>query len=163
MTDHLPHLLTTLAEPGQPARLYKALEQATAELVGHKLFTLLYVDGQDVARVYSSRPAEYPVSGRKTMGETPWGNLVLKGRRPYLGRDRDGIRWAFFDHALIESMGLGSVINIPILYDGETIGTMNLLDVEQHYRDEHIAPVERLSPLLIPAFLEARAAARPKS
>uniref|UniRef100_UPI001C08BFA3 hypothetical protein n=1 Tax=Acinetobacter baumannii TaxID=470 RepID=UPI001C08BFA3 len=73
MTDHLPQLLTTLAEPGQPTRLYKALELATAELVGHKLFTLLYVDGQDVARVYSSKPAEYPVSGRKTMGETPWG------------------------------------------------------------------------------------------
>ncbi|WP_204351177.1 hypothetical protein, partial [Serratia marcescens] len=80
--------------------LYKALELATAELVGHKLFTLLYVDGQDVARVYSSKPAEYPVSGRKTMGETPWGNLVLKGRKPYLGRNREGIRWAFFDHAL---------------------------------------------------------------
>jgi GAF domain-containing protein len=160
MTDHLSTLLTTLAEPGQPERLYKALEAATFELVGHKLFTLLYVDGQDVARVYSSRPAEYPVSGRKTMGETPWGNLVLKGRQPFLGPDKAGIRWAFFDHALIESMGLGSVINIPVLYDGEAIGTMNLLDVEHHYREEHVALVQRLSPLLVPAFLEARAKAR---
>ncbi|QCI69353.1 GAF domain-containing protein [Phreatobacter stygius] len=163
MTDHLPHLLADLAAPGQPDRLYKALDQATAELVGHKLFTLLYADGQDVARVYSSRPAEYPVSGRKTMGETPWGNLVLKGRQPFLGRDREGIRWAFFDHQLIESMGLGSVINIPVLYDGETIGTMNLLDVEHHYRDEHVAPLARLSPLLVPAFLQARAVARSKT
>jgi hypothetical protein len=163
MTDPLPNLLAALAEPGQPEHLYKALEQATAALVGHKLFTLLYVDGQEVARVYSSRPAEYPVSGRKTMGETPWGHLVLKGRKPYLGRDREGIRWAFFDHALIASMGLGSVINIPVLYDGEAIGTMNLLDVEHHYGEEHIAPLTRLSPLLIPAFLAARAMAGPNS
>ncbi|MCZ0732639.1 GAF domain-containing protein [Phreatobacter sp. AB_2022a] len=158
--DPTGSLLATLAEAGQPERLYKALEEATRSLVGHKLFTLLYVDGQDVARVYSSRPAEYPISGRKTMGETPWGELVLKRRQPFLGRDRQGIRWAFFDHVLIESMGLGSVINIPVLYDGQAIGTMNLLDVEHHYADADVAPVARLAPLLIPAFLEARAAAR---
>jgi hypothetical protein len=57
-------------------------------------------------------------------------------------------------------MGLGSVINIPVIYDGETIGTMNLLDAEHHYGDAHVAPVARLAPLLIPAFLEARAAGR---
>jgi hypothetical protein len=160
MTDPATDLLATLAEPGQPTRLYHALEKATAALVGHRLFTLLYVDGQDVARVYSNRPAEYPVSGRKTMGETDWGKLVLKDRKPYLGRDQAAIRWAFFDHALIASMGLGSVINVPVIYDGEAIGTMNLLDAEHHYRDEHVAPVARLAPLLIPAFLEARAAGR---
>lgn len=160
MTDPVTDLLATLAEPGQPTRLYEALDKATAALVGHKLFTLLYVDGQDVARVHSNRRVEYPVSGRKTMGETDWGRHVLKGRQPYLGRDRAAIRWAFFDHELIDSMGLGSVINIPVIYDGEAIGTMNLLDAEHHYRDEHVAPVARLAPLLIPAFLEARAAGR---
>jgi hypothetical protein len=160
MTDPATDLLATLAEPGQPTRLYQALEKATAVLVGHRLFTLLYVDGQDVARVYSNRPTEYPVSGRKTMGETEWGKVVLTNRQPYLGRDHAAIRWAFFDHALIASMGLGSVINVPVIYDGAAIGTMNLLDAEHHYRDEHVAPVARLAPLLIPAFLEARAAGR---
>ncbi len=160
MTDALADLSTLLAEPGQPERLYKALDETTAKLVGHKLFTLLYVDGDEVARVYSNRPAEYPVSGRKRMGPTPWGDAVLKGQQPYLGRDRAAIRWAFPDHALIESMGLGSVINVIVVYDGAAIGTMNLLDVEHHYREEHVFVVQRLAPLLIPAFLDARAKAR---
>ena len=90
------------------------------------------------------------------MCQTPWGDLVLKNQKPYLGRDKPAIRWAFFDHALIESMGLGSVINIPVVYDGACLGTMNLLDAEYHYRPEHVAPVAALAPLLIPAFLEAR-------
>jgi hypothetical protein len=160
MTDVLADLSTLLAEPGQPERLYRALDEATAKLVGHKLFTLLYVDGDEVARVYSNRPAEYPVSGRKRMGPTSWGDAVLKARQPYLGRDRAAIRWAFPDHALIESMGLGSVINAIVVYDGAAIGTMNLLDAEHHYREEHVPLVQRLTPLLIPAFLEARAKAR---
>ena len=35
MTDVLADLSTLLAEPGQPERLYKALDEATAKLVGH--------------------------------------------------------------------------------------------------------------------------------
>src|SRR6478735_3900669 len=160
MSDDLAALSRLLAEPGQPDTLFKAFEAATKQLVGHELFTLLYVDGEEVARIYSNRPAEYPVSGRKTMGPTPWGDHVLKGRKPYLGRDKAGIRWAFFDHALIESMGLGSVINVPALYDGKVVGTINLLAPEGFYREEHVPLVERLAPLLVPAFLAARAAAR---
>ena len=159
MFDDLAALSSLLAKPGQPETLFKAFEEATQRLVGHQLFTLLYVDGQEVARIYSNRPAEYPVSGRKTMGPTPWGKHVIEGGRSYLGKDKAGIRWAFFDHELIESMGLGSVINIPAIYDGKVVGTINLLAPEHHYREEHVAPVERLAPMLVPAFLAARAAA----
>lgn len=155
MTDDL---LKLLAEPGQPATLFAAMEKATQQVAGHELFTLLYVAGNEVARCHSSRPAEYPVSGRKPMGDTPWGAKVLRGREPYLGPDVAGIRWAFFDHALIESMGLGSVINIPIVYNGATIGTMNLLHREHFYQPAHVAPLLALAPLLIPAFLQARQA-----
>jgi hypothetical protein len=47
-----------------------------------------------------------------------------------------------------------------VLYDGNVLGTINLLAPEHHYRAEHVAPIERLAPLLVPAFLAARAAAR---
>jgi hypothetical protein len=149
-------LLTVLGQPGQPNSLYAALDRATKAIAGHRLFTLLYVDGDDVVRTYSNRPAEYPVSGRKPMGKTPWGDHVLRGAKPYLGRDAAGIRWAFFDHALIESMGLRSVINIPVIYDGLCIGAMNLLDVEHHYQGHHVDALIPYGQLLIPAFNEAR-------
>jgi hypothetical protein len=156
MTEQILEILTALETKGQPGVIFTALDRLTKSLVGHQLFTLLTVDGDEVARVYSNRPAEYPVSGRKPMGKTPWGEFVLKNNKSYFGRDKQGIRWAFFDHELIESMGLGSVINIPVVYDGACLGTMNLLDAEHHYRPEHVAPVAALAPLLIPAFLEAR-------
>ena len=149
-------LLTVLGQPGQPNSLYAALDRATKEVAGHQLFTLLYVHGNDVVRTYSNRPAEYPVSGSKPMGKTPWGDHVIHGRKPWLGRDKAGIRWAFFDHVLIESMGLGSSINIPVVYDGLCIGTMNLLDAEHHYEERHVQALIPYGQLLIPAFNEAR-------
>lgn len=156
MTDELSAIFRELEKPGQPETAYRALELATKQLVGHRLFTLLYRNGDEVARVYSNRPTEYPVSGRKTMGPTPWGDHVLKQCKPYFGRDKAAIRWAFFDHALIESMGLGSTINLPVVYDGTCIGTINLLDAEFHYREEDVARVAPLASLLIPAFLQAQ-------
>ncbi|WP_341850278.1 GAF domain-containing protein [Neorhizobium sp. CSC1952] len=149
-------LVELLAEPGQPNFFYDALDAALARRVGHKLLTLLYKDGDEVARVYSNMPDVYPVFGRKPMGMTPWGDLVLRRQQPFLGRDREAIKWAFFDHELIESLGLGSAINIPVVYDGETIGTINLLDEEFFYTEEHVGIARRFAPLLIPAFLEAR-------
>ncbi len=160
MIEDLGALLSGLGKPGQPHATFHAVDVLTKRLVGHQLFTLLYRDGNEVARVYSNRPAEYPVSGRKTMGPTQWGALVLDRCQVYLGKDKEAIRWAFFDHALIEGMGLGSVICVPVVYDGICIGTMNLLDAEFHYREEHVAQIAPLAPVLIPAFLEARRNAR---
>ena len=145
-----------LARPGQPATLFAALDAAFQQRVGHRLFTLLLVDGAEVARLYSSRPEEYPVGGRKPMGTTPWGAHVIHGRQPWLTRDVAGIRWAFFDHALIEGMGLGSNISIPVVYDDACLGTISLLHAAGHYADGDVAKAAELAPLLIPAFLQAR-------
>ncbi|MCY1666645.1 GAF domain-containing protein [Rhizobium sp. SL86] len=154
----MKELLSTLSAPGQPATLYKALEQALSEEIGFGLFTLLYRDGDEVARVYSSNEAAYPVFGRKHMGPTPWGEKVIDRQEAFLGPDRDAIVWAFYDHELIFSLGLGAVINIPVVYNGETIGTMNLLDKSGAYTEEHLEKAAAYAPLLIPAYLEARRA-----
>ncbi len=63
---------------------------------------------------------------------------------------------ATYDHGLIESMGLDSVINLAMRYDGKTIGTCNLLDAEHAYDQAALERVLPLAPLLVPAFLDAR-------
>lgn len=149
-------LIELLAEPGQPNFFFDALDAALSAHVGHRLLTFLYKDGDEVARVYSNIPDVYPVFGRKPMGVTPWGDLVMRRRQPFLGRDREAIKWAFFDHELIASLGLGSAINIPVVYDGEAIGTINLLHEEYFYEEKHVEIAKKFAPLLIPAFLKAR-------
>ena len=89
MPDDLFELSRLLAEPGQPETLFRSFDAVAARLVGHELFTLLYVDGQEVARIYSNRPAQYPVFGRKPMGPTPWitdrsSSTLLPTTRPSL-------------------------------------------------------------------------------
>ena len=146
---------TALHAPGQPASIYGAVDAALQRLVGHKLFTLLVVDGDEVARIHSSNPTAYPVSGRKPMNRTPWGDVVLRERKVWIAKGPDDIQWAFFDHALIFSLGLGACINVPVAWDGRTIGTMNLLDAAGRYADAHGAIAARFAPFLVAPFLAA--------
>ncbi|TQI65284.1 GAF domain-containing protein [Bosea sp. AK1] len=146
-------LAHALAPEGQPTRFFHALDHYLQASVGHIYMTLLIVDGDDVARVYSSDESNYPSGGRKPMRKTPWGDLVLRDHQCFLARDRSGVRWAFFDHAFMESLGVGSAINVPVLYNGACLGTLNLNNAEHHYEQGHLQIAQDVAPLLIPAFL----------
>ena len=164
MSDRLlPALLSVtdaIAKEGSPEAAFVAVDRAIQGLLGHGLFTILTVceGGQEVERVYSSNPESYPLLGRKRMGPTPWGDLVLTRKQTFLGPDVAAIRWAFPDHALIESLGLGSVINVTAQMGGEALGTVNVLDREGAYTsEEQVALVRAFTPHLIPALLTKRA------
>lgn len=146
----------SLAQPGQPLSTFKAVEAAAQSLVGHRLFTLMtwYESSGEAQRIYSSNPDAYPVGGRKAMADTPFGEAVLKVQKPYLGRTKADIQWAFFDHELIFSLGLGSVINCLVRYDGALLGTMNMLHEEYYYREKDLETAAPLAALLVPAFLQ---------
>jgi hypothetical protein len=149
-------LLSILAEPGQPDRLYQALGAELARDVGHRLFTLLCVNGVTMQRVFSTRPDDYPVATSKPMTATPWGRKVLECKEVFLGRDMAAISWAFFDHALIASLGLGSAITVPVIYNGIALGSMNLLHQEHFYNENHVRIATKFAPLLVPAFLNVQ-------
>jgi hypothetical protein len=96
------------------------------------------------------------VGGRKTIAATPWGEQVIKGRRPFLGRTKADIRWAFYDHELIDSLGCGSAINLLVQYDGALIGTVNMLHEEHFYDAPDLATGAPFAALLTAAYLTLR-------
>ncbi len=151
----LARLSEAAAAASTPQTVFAAADAAMKELIGHRLFTLLFVvpGGAEVERIYSSDPVAYPLTGRKPMGPTPWGEHVIVGRRAWLGRDMEAIRWAFFDHALIASLGCGTCINVPVCALGEVVGTMNILDREHAFDERHVALAQAAAPALAPAFL----------
>jgi hypothetical protein len=75
-----------------------------------------------------------------------------------VGYDYDDVKWAFFDHELIRSLGCESAINVPVVYAGRVLGTMNLLDAAGHYKESDPAKIEPFAALMIGPFLDAIAA-----
>jgi GAF domain-containing protein len=146
-----------LAQAGQgaPADLYRAIEAVSGETIGHRLFTIMRHDPEraEVERVHSNMPAVYPVGGRKRKKDTTWSAQVLGTMQVFRANDAAGIRAAFDDHATILQLGLGSVLNIPVVSEGRCVGTMNLLHEPAWYLPQDEATGLRLGHYLIPALL----------
>ncbi len=130
-----------VAKAQNPDMAFRYAELTSGALIGHRLFTIMqfYPDTMEVRRCYSSNTRDYPAGGSKPKKNTEWGRHVLEQGRYFIGYDVNDIRANFTDHDVIEGLGLGSVLNMPIRSLGQTIGTMNLLDEAGFYRPDHVA------------------------
>jgi GAF domain-containing protein len=156
--------LAALAAPGQPGAILAALQSIFREDIGAKLFTVMTFDARTgmSQRVHSSHPEEYPVAGAKPLSVGLWSRTVIEERRTFIANTIEAIAEVFPDFELIRSLGCESVVNLPIVYDGGVIGTINVLDGAGHYTPERVAKIERLAPFASIALLAARLASAAK-
>lgn len=150
----LTEVVATLAEKGQPRTLYAALDRSLGKLIGHKLFTLMIFDERQqlVERVYSSQPKPYPVGGKKLYSASTLYDDLLKRHRARVLRDADDIRRSFVDHKLILSLRCAASMHVPVVYDGRSLGIMNLLNKAGWYSDKHVAEAAPFAALLTAPF-----------
>ena len=133
--------------------VWKALEELSGAVVGHKLFTIMTVDNAAglARRAYTSHPRDYPVSGTKPIHRDQWFDIVHGERQSFVANTIAEIAGVFPDFELIASLGCGSVMNLPVVLQGELVATVNMLDEEHHYTPERVAAAE--ASLAIPAKL----------
>ncbi|WP_207540860.1 GAF domain-containing protein [Sabulicella rubraurantiaca] len=156
MEAELRLVAAALATPGQPQSGLAALDKAMAASVGHRLFTVLVLDeARGVSRrFHSSRPDAYPVSGEKPIRRDSefYKRLVEQGL-PRICRDRDDIIRAFPDHELILSLGCDGAVNVPVRWDGRTLGALNLLHRAGHYTEEQLPALSVFAALALAPML----------
>ena len=146
MPDYNAFVEAVAAAGGQPDRAYAALEKLVKDVVGVKLFTIMTSDTTDKLseRIYSSMPDVYPVSGTKPYNETEWSEITLNRKETFVANTIEDIAKVFDDHELILSLGCQSVINVPIIVNGEVIGTLNCLHDRDYYTRDRIRAADAL-------------------
>jgi len=155
--DPLPHLAAVAAAlraEGQPETTFRALDAAMGATIGHRLFTCLlhHPAARESERRYTNQPEAYPVGGRKPVQPTPWTRRLFEEHRPYIGYTEADIREVFFDHALIAALGCASVLNVPVVDGGRTLGTINLLHEARWYGEDDVPLGQVFAALAVPAF-----------
>ncbi|HZP79276.1 MAG TPA: GAF domain-containing protein [Pseudolabrys sp.] len=152
--DDLQQLAQAQRANDQPRVLCIALEKVSAEVIGHRLFTVMRYESahDEVERIFSNMPQVYPTGGRKQKKATAWSDRVLRDMQVFRGTNAADIRSAFDDHETILRLGLGSVLNVPVVDAGRCLGTMNLLHEEGWYgaADERVGV--SLAAFLIPVL-----------
>lgn len=134
-----------IASACDSAAVWQALRALAGTLAGHRLFTVMTVDMRAglARRAFSDNACAYPVSGTKPIQHNAWFDIVCGDRRTFVANSISEIARVFPDHALIASLGCGSVINLPVMLEGELAATINLLDAAGHYTSERVAAVEQ--------------------
>jgi hypothetical protein len=154
--EHLQRVAAALAAPGQPATGLAALDAALGATIGHRLFTVLLLDeARGVSRrFHSSRPEAYPVGGEKPIRrESELYRLVVQQGVPRFCCNREDIIRAFPDHELILSLGCESAVNMPVRWDGRTLGALNLLHEAGHYAEAQLPALSVFAALAVAPIL----------
>lgn len=147
-----------IAEEIGPQKPWQALQELAQQIVGAKLFTVTTVDldAEVARRLYTNMPEAYPVSGTKPITVDPWFEQVVIGKQLFVANTLEAIAGHFPDWELIGSLGCRSCINMPVFVRCKVLGTVNMLDVEDHFTPDRVALVEHLRIPAIAAFLAAR-------
>ena len=154
--DQELRIIATAWEAGeQPRATFEAVGAALQRRIGHRLYTVTHIlpGGREVERLHSTDPASYPVGGRKPIAHNAYRDRLFAERRPFLGRRPADFAPFFPDHEFIVSLGLGSVINAPLIFAGAPLGSVNILDREGAYEEAHLDIAAAISRMIIPALL----------
>lgn len=144
---------SALAGEGQPGAGLHALSQALQARIGYRLFTVLVLDW-DAGRSwrhFSSQPDAYPAGGSKPIRQdSEFFATVVQQGIPHLCMDRDDCARTFPDHALIASLGCEAAVNVPVRWNGRTLGSLNLLHQAGWYRRDMLPELACYSAMAIP-------------
>lgn len=137
--------------------LFTTLHQTLSDAVSIRLFTVTALDrpASVSRRVYTSHPVEYPVTGTKPMTSDDWSKHVIEGKQTFVANRTADFAPYFGDHALINSLGCHSAVNIPVIDAGLVVATVNLLDVENHFTPDRVARLKALVAERTPEILAA--------
>ena len=79
--------------------------------------------------------------------------LVVQQGVPRVCRDRQDVVRAFPDHDLILSLGCESAVNVPVRWDGRTLGALNLLHGAGHYGEAQLPALSVFAALAVAPIL----------
>lgn len=159
MTTPLSTFTAALEIAQTRAEAFDALGAYVEATLGVKLFTIstMNFDTMIARRAWTNDATAYPVSGDKPIDRDAFYEEVIEGGECFIRNTLAEIALVFPDHELIGSLGLGSVLNIPIKLQGAQVGTLNLLDAEHFFdaatvaRSVELLQVPAMACFLLPA------------
>ena len=147
--------LALALQQGSTQAYFNALAEELGNHFSIKLLTYSELDMTELRskRLYSSDENSYSTGGFKPIEANAWTELVIEQKQAFIANQHSELANVFFDHELIGQLGLGSVINWPVIVHSQVIGTINLLAAEGAYLDADLQVLEKLAPWLAIPFL----------
>jgi len=130
--------------------IYEPLFLAAQNKPGCKLLTVMELDFDAglARRAYSSNPDAYPTSGTKPIVKNDWFEKVVVQQTPFLANAPEQMGDQFPDLSLITSLGCGSIVNVPVIRDGNAVAVINILHAAGFFTPERFEQACALAELV---------------
>ena len=137
----------TAVSQSRTAEALQKIDSIAQRIIGHKFISIMSFDParHELRRVYSQHPEHYPVGARKSLQGVSWYAPVLKRLEILHVPDSRALMSVFEDHELLNSLGLGSSVNSPIISGSRCIGTLNLFHEDGWYEAPDFDAVRSVS------------------
>jgi GAF domain-containing protein len=148
-------LSAAIASSNLPVSLFQAIERIAAARMRTSIFSAstCFPDTLELERIYSSRPDAYPVGERKSKRQTNWAQYVLKDRRVFVGEGPLEMAAAFDDQERMASLGIRSIINVPVVARDKLLGVLAFARSETRVSAEDLADARLLGIAATVAFM----------
>jgi hypothetical protein len=96
---------------------------------GYILLTVMQLDLASglASRSFTTNEDAYPTSGTKPIIETDWFEKVVINQKAFLANHPDDMGDQFPDLDVIKSLGCGSIANVPVIRNRQTVAVINVL------------------------------------
>lgn len=138
----------------RPHEVFRAVDGALQRMLGHRLLTILVYDDTRTraTRIYSSDAATYAEGAIDPVVSPVWADRVLRLGLPFVAYREDELASVFAHHERLALLGLGSVVNMPLRWQGRVLGTLNMLDAPERYAQIEVDVVRILAHMAVPAL-----------
>lgn len=142
-----------ITRSGQPKPALECLCASYQERVGFDSFTVTLLKqpiqaGQKINsgyRVYSTMPVTHPVVVKVLFSSTEWADAMIVKKRTLVMDTVEQYRRYYDTWAVLEQAGLRSAVNMPVVVNDTTIGTINLMSsAESYFNPERLAAAKEL-------------------
>jgi hypothetical protein len=138
-----------------PQAIFRLLADHMKHEPGYDLFTILAPndDGKRLDRLYSTNHEQYPLGAADEVKDDIWFRRLFVEKRSIVANTMDEIGEWLPDYAIFIEQNYFSLLNLPVVFNGQTIGLINMMGASHHFDEAALEQIERTLPLAALAIL----------
>lgn len=139
---------------GPMAILERLAERLKAE-PGYDLFTVLapHSSGTRLDRLFSTNHQQYPLGPADEVKDDLWFRRLFDEKLPIVANTMEEIGAWIPDYAIFIEQNYFSLLNLPVVFAGQTIGLINVMGGANHFDDAALAEIQNTIPVAALAIL----------
>jgi hypothetical protein len=140
-----------------PTAIFAAIAQSLHDRPGYDLFTILAPNpsGDRLDRLFSTNEDQYPLGPADQVNDDLWFRRLFQIRLPIVANTMDEIGNWLPDYAIFIEQNYFSLLNLPVVFAGQTIGLINMMAGPHHFDAAALSEIDAAIPLAALAILGA--------